>query len=168
MAHNVFRPHQIARIIESGGSIEFGRVEGCLAVTRALGDRELKQPAQYRNSNTGCHDHGDIGNATMTMAMTMAMAPLESGSAVNAVAEVTCEPVRTTVAGTDDISAEGLGRGGGGQGGELSRASGSSSGSGSGGAGDVAACDEFVLVACDGLFDVFTNQEVRRRGGVVR
>ena len=39
-------PEEVARIAESGGFVTNGRVQGTLAVSRALGDSQLKAPGR--------------------------------------------------------------------------------------------------------------------------
>jgi len=79
--HKASRPDEVARVVHTGGFVSYGRVLGMLAVSRALGDAEMKSP-----------------NTLITATPAMTQVELEDG-------------------------------------------------------------DHFVLIACDGLFDVMTSQE---------
>ncbi len=50
--HKAMNPMEIARIIDSGGFVARNRAMGLLAISRALGDRELKRNNHRRNSGS--------------------------------------------------------------------------------------------------------------------
>jgi len=47
--HKATDPHESKRVIEAGGAIFNERVNGMLAISRAFGDHQLKEPAMAQN-----------------------------------------------------------------------------------------------------------------------
>ena len=60
-------PEEVARIAESGGFVANGRVQGTLAVSRALGDSQLKAPGRrVLIADPGTHTHTYFHSCTFT------------------------------------------------------------------------------------------------------
>lgn len=125
------------RIIDAGGFVRVGRVDGDLAVSRGLGDFRFKEPQLYRSMGTTCvadmphlnKKHGNRKRGTGAIGGGSDNADVDDTNNLNQNTDIL--PDDQKVSPIPDIIVQKRDN-------DL---------------------DEFIVIACDGIFDVQTNNE---------